>query len=96
MMLSLLQSLGVGDRGLARWSGRATETRPADSGLNLLPRERSAPSLAEFEPTGFRGGLNWYRNSDRNWELTAPWTGARVMAPALYVGVSAQMKLSPW
>jgi hypothetical protein len=24
---------------------------------------------AEFARTGFRGGLNWYRNIDRNWEL---------------------------
>jgi len=24
----------------------------------------------EYERTGFRGGLNWYRNIDRNWELT--------------------------
>jgi pimeloyl-ACP methyl ester carboxylesterase len=39
----------------------------------------------EFERTGFRGGLNWYRNIDRNWELLAPWAGARVTVPALYV-----------
>jgi hypothetical protein len=24
-----------------------------------------------FERTGFRGGLNWYRNVDRNWEEAA-------------------------
>ena len=40
---------------------------------------------AEFKRTGFRGGLNWYRNIDRNWELLAPWAGARVTVPALYV-----------
>jgi epoxide hydrolase A/B len=40
---------------------------------------------AEFTRTGFRGGLNWYRNIDRNWELLAPFAGARVMVPALYV-----------
>jgi pimeloyl-ACP methyl ester carboxylesterase len=40
---------------------------------------------SEFEPTGFTGGLNWYRNLDRNWELTGPWRGALVQAPALYV-----------
>jgi pimeloyl-ACP methyl ester carboxylesterase len=26
----------------------------------------------EFTRTGFRSGLNWYRNFDRNWELLAP------------------------
>ena len=41
--------------------------------------------VAEFQRSGFRGGLNWYRNIDRNWELLAPWTGARVMVPALYM-----------
>lgn len=39
----------------------------------------------EFGRSGFRGGLNWYRNIDRNWELLAPFAGARVTVPALYV-----------
>ena len=39
----------------------------------------------EFTRTGFRGGLNWYRNIDRNWELLAPYAGANVTVPALYV-----------
>ena len=41
--------------------------------------------VAEFTRTGFRGGLNWYRNIDRNWELLAPFAGARVSVPALYM-----------
>jgi pimeloyl-ACP methyl ester carboxylesterase len=40
---------------------------------------------AEFARTGFRGGLNWYRNIDRNWELLAPFAGAKVSVPALYI-----------
>ena len=39
----------------------------------------------EFARTGFRGGLNWYRNIDRNWELLAPFAGAKVSIPALYM-----------
>jgi pimeloyl-ACP methyl ester carboxylesterase len=39
---------------------------------------------AAFERTGFRGGLNWYRNARRNWELTAPWHGAPLLAPSLF------------
>jgi pimeloyl-ACP methyl ester carboxylesterase len=39
----------------------------------------------EFARVGFRGGLNWYRNIDRNWELLAPFAGARVTVPALYI-----------
>jgi pimeloyl-ACP methyl ester carboxylesterase len=34
---------------------------------------------------GFTNGLNWYRNHDRSWELLAPFAGARVTIPALYV-----------
>jgi pimeloyl-ACP methyl ester carboxylesterase len=41
--------------------------------------------VAEFTRTGLRGGLNWYRNIDRNWELLAPFAGARVNVPALFV-----------
>jgi pimeloyl-ACP methyl ester carboxylesterase len=41
--------------------------------------------VAEFARTGFRGGLNWYRNIDRNWELLAPFAGVRVTVPALYI-----------
>jgi len=40
---------------------------------------------SEFGRTGFRGGLNWYRNIDRNWELMAPFAGFKVAVPALYV-----------
>jgi pimeloyl-ACP methyl ester carboxylesterase len=40
---------------------------------------------AEFRRTGFRGGLNWYRNIDRNWEMLAPFKGAKITVPALYV-----------
>jgi pimeloyl-ACP methyl ester carboxylesterase len=39
----------------------------------------------EFARSGFRGGLNWYRNIDRNWELLAPFVGANVTVPALYM-----------
>jgi len=44
---------------------------------------------AEFSRSGFRGGLNWYRNIDRNWELTAPWAGASIRQPALFIAGSA-------
>jgi pimeloyl-ACP methyl ester carboxylesterase len=39
----------------------------------------------EFTGSGFRGGLNWYRNIDRNSELFAPFAGSLVSVPALYV-----------
>jgi pimeloyl-ACP methyl ester carboxylesterase len=39
----------------------------------------------EFTRTGFRGGLNWYRNIDRSWELLAPFAGSCVSIPGLYI-----------
>jgi pimeloyl-ACP methyl ester carboxylesterase len=42
--------------------------------------------VQEFRRTGFTGGLNWYRNFDRNWELTPQLAGARVAAPSFFIG----------
>ena len=39
----------------------------------------------EFTRSGFRGPLAWWRNIDRNWELLAPFAGAAVSIPALYI-----------
>jgi pimeloyl-ACP methyl ester carboxylesterase len=49
---------------------------------------------AEFSRAGFRGGLNWYRNIDRNWELLAPYAGAPVTVPALYVAGDRDLVVS--
>jgi pimeloyl-ACP methyl ester carboxylesterase len=40
---------------------------------------------AEFERTGFRGPLNKYRNIERDWEDLAPWRGAPIRQPAIYI-----------
>ena len=61
-------------------------SRPTPTSLPNWLSERDIDFYAsEFERTGFRGGLNWYRNIDRNWELMAPWSGAKVGVPALYM-----------
>jgi pimeloyl-ACP methyl ester carboxylesterase len=38
-----------------------------------------------YERTGFRGGLNYYRNVDRNWVETEPFADRRIEQPALFV-----------
>jgi pimeloyl-ACP methyl ester carboxylesterase len=68
---------------------------PRDGVLSGRPTPATLPNwlteadldfyVREFERTGFRGGLNWYRNIDRNWELLAPFEGAKVTVPALYM-----------
>lgn len=42
--------------------------------------------IDEFARTGFTGGLNWYRNFDRNWETTGQLADAKIMVPCLFVG----------
>ncbi|HEY0748620.1 MAG TPA: alpha/beta hydrolase [Steroidobacteraceae bacterium] len=50
--------------------------------------------VQQFEHSGFRGGLNWYRNIDRNWELMAPYAGASVSVPALYMAGDLDLVVS--
>ncbi|HCB34788.1 MAG TPA: epoxide hydrolase [Acidimicrobiaceae bacterium] len=42
--------------------------------------------LAEFQRTGLSGGLNRYRNVDRDWADMAAWDGAPIVQPSLFVG----------
>jgi pimeloyl-ACP methyl ester carboxylesterase len=41
--------------------------------------------VAQYAVSGFTGPLNWYRNLDRNWELSAAWQHAQVGVPALFM-----------
>jgi len=54
-----------------------------------LPRWLTAEDLdlfvETFQRSGFRGGLNWYRNFDRNWELLAAFSGGKITVPALFI-----------
>jgi pimeloyl-ACP methyl ester carboxylesterase len=62
---------------------------PSDRRLPNWLTETDVAYFAEvYKETGFRGGLNWYRNLDRNWELTAPWQGAQIHQPSLFIAGS--------
>lgn len=41
--------------------------------------------VTQYAHAGFTGPLNWYRNLDRNWELTGSWRHAPVPVPALFM-----------
>jgi len=41
--------------------------------------------VGEFSRSGFRGGLNWYRNINRNAGLQAPFYGMPIRQPSLFV-----------
>lgn len=54
--------------------------------------------ISEFSRTGFTGGLNWYRNFDRNWETTAELApelpGAKISVPSLFIAGTADPVLA--
>lgn len=70
----------------------------ADEGGGIL-RRLSAPGqlpgwlsdadlafyVKEFQRTGFRGGLNWYRCMDLSWDLSGAYGDMRVHQPALFM-----------
>jgi len=41
--------------------------------------------VAQFEKSGFRGGVNYYRNFHRNWEITPQLEGAKITIPTLFI-----------
>jgi pimeloyl-ACP methyl ester carboxylesterase len=77
--------------GLAAPDGRGFVDRlPEPAALPpWLSQEELDHYIAEFSRTGFTGGINWYRNFDRNWELTAHLDGAKVSVPSLFITGSA-------
>lgn len=59
-----------------------------------LSQEELDHYIAEFARTGFTGGLNWYRNFDRNWETTPELADAKITVPALFIGGTADPVLT--
>jgi pimeloyl-ACP methyl ester carboxylesterase len=41
--------------------------------------------VSQFEEAGFRGGVNYYRNFDRNWETTPQLTGTHIKVPVAFI-----------
>jgi pimeloyl-ACP methyl ester carboxylesterase len=91
------QNPGVADEALARDVRRTLATTRVwtdswareDEDDPPTPRFMTDSELAvyveAFERTGFTGGLSYYRNIDRNWELTGPFDERRIEQPALFL-----------
>jgi pimeloyl-ACP methyl ester carboxylesterase len=98
---------GVRVPGDATFDPSAAMTRDDRGFVERLPEALELPEwlsqaeldhyVAEFTRTGFTGGINWYRNLDRNWSLTEHLDGAKVTVPSLFVGGSADpvLMMSP-
>jgi pimeloyl-ACP methyl ester carboxylesterase len=52
--------------------------------------------VGEFKRTGFAGGLNYYRNVDRNWALTPFLDGAKLRQPTLFIAGEHDGVLGFW
>ncbi len=65
-------------------------------GESILDEGEMAVFVDTYRRTGFTGGVNWYRNIDRNWELTRQLDhriGPEI--PCLYVGAEDDAVLPP-
>ncbi len=90
------QQPGAADEALARDVRRTfTTTKPWTDGWADGEDALARPSwmteedldvyVEAFTRTGFTGGLNYYRNIDRNWELAAPLGERRIEQPAMFL-----------
>jgi pimeloyl-ACP methyl ester carboxylesterase len=72
---------------------RIREINPV--GELVMPQAELEVFIETFERTGFTGGINWYRNFDRNWE-TAPEIGSeKIEVPSLMVTAEWDPVLRP-
>lgn len=76
------RTLTTSEQWTAAWASRVDERpeRPP-----WLSEAELAVYVEAFERTGFTGGLNYYRNIDRNWALTKPLDGRGVDQPAMFL-----------
>ncbi|MEU0176067.1 alpha/beta hydrolase [Streptomyces massasporeus] len=66
--------------------GRMRDRFPAGQLPAWLSEEDLDVYAGEFERTGLTGALNRYRTMDRDWEDLAPYRGAPITQPALFIG----------
>ncbi|MCY7341742.1 MAG: alpha/beta hydrolase [Pseudonocardia sp.] len=75
----------AGPRLVVEDGGGFLDTLPEPATLPGWLTEADLDTYAIEFAGGFTGGLNWYRNLDRNWELTAAWNRVPIVSPALYM-----------
>jgi len=63
-------------------------------GEPLLNKEELAYYTAAFQKSGFEGGIGWYRNFSRNWELTEGQV-EKIDVPCLMISAADDIVLRP-
>jgi pimeloyl-ACP methyl ester carboxylesterase len=78
-------------RSAGGWIGRLG----APMGLpDWLRQEDLDYIVSQFETAGFRGGVNYYRNFHRNWEITEHLQGATIKIPVLFIAGSRDIVIA--
>ena len=85
-MLAGLSPNAMMPEGITDESGFAERLPQVETLPDWLSQAELDHYVAEFTRTGFTGGINWYRNFDRNWETTPQLEGVHVTVPSLFVG----------
>ncbi len=69
---------------------------PKDAERSIMLSEADLQTFVNaYERTGFRGGLNWYRNHVRNWEWSGTLAEEQIEQPALMVTAGRDPVLLP-
>jgi pimeloyl-ACP methyl ester carboxylesterase len=88
-LLAGLWSLSGGVPPENRWKPVLDANAPPPQAPSKLPPWLTEADLdfleGEFKRTGFTGGLNYYRNMDRNWGLTPFLDGAKLLHRTLFL-----------
>lgn len=50
--------------------------------------------VGQFEQSGFRGGVNYYRNFHRNWEITPQLDGVKITIPTVFIAGSRDVVIA--
>eukprot|EP01006_Ploeotia_vitrea_P066348 TRINITY_DN94799_c0_g1_i1.p1 TRINITY_DN94799_c0_g1~~TRINITY_DN94799_c0_g1_i1.p1 ORF type:complete len:341 (-),score=27.94 TRINITY_DN94799_c0_g1_i1:217-1239(-) len=77
-------------RSAGGWIGRWIEPPGLPSWLSQAEFDYF---VNEFKLAGFRGGVNYYRNFDKNWELTESLAGKKVQQPTGFAAGKGDMVL---
>jgi pimeloyl-ACP methyl ester carboxylesterase len=99
--LRMIYFAASGDAPPGLWFVRKPSTAKFLDGLvdppslpSWLSQEDLDYYVAQYQQSGFRGPLNWYRNIDRNLELTPQLQDAKIELPSFFIAGSKDIVLS--
>uniref|UniRef100_A0A452SYI3 Bifunctional epoxide hydrolase 2 n=1 Tax=Ursus maritimus TaxID=29073 RepID=A0A452SYI3_URSMA len=86
----------AGDDMVIREMGGLLVRAPEEPSLSSIVTEEDIQVyVQQFQKSGFRGPLNWYRNMERNWQWGCKAVGWKILIPALMVTAEKDPVLVP-